>query len=247
MAAARISTYGKDFARVYNRSWGGWTRNRAWPFVSGLVAERAGHARSWLDLCCGTGWLLKQVCESGLEAVGLDQSRYQLAHARRNAPAARLVRGDVRWFSLRRRFDVITCMFDSLNYLRRKNDLLRAFRNARRHLQPAGLFIFDMNTYEGLRRGWSRTSVTRGPLGTLIMETSFDPGRALGRALITGFVKAGKLYRRFQEEHVERGYRPREIEDLLGRAGFRFKKRDGTDFGRAKKRSPRLLYACTAK
>ena len=241
--AAGRRVYGREFSRIYNEDWAFWGKS-VWPFVSELVSKRVPHARSWLDLCCGTGSLLTLVCQAGYEAAGLDRSRCQLEHARRNAPAAKLVRAEVNRFSLGRTFDVVTCMFDSLNYLTRKNEVLVAFRCARRHLEPGGLFIFDVNTYEGLQDTWCRAHAAHRPDRTLILESSFDVRRALGRVLITGFVKQGKLYRKFQEEHVERGYRTAEVDDLLARAGLRFRKYDGHDFRRPRKRSSRVLYVC---
>ena len=243
MQGAGRRVYGREFSRVYNDDFAFWGK-RVWPFVSKLVSNRVPHARSWLDLCCGTGSLLTHVCQAGYDAVGLDRSRCQLEYARQNAPAAKLVHADVSRFSLGRTFDVVTCMFDSLNYLTRKNDLLGAFRRARRHLDPGGLFIFDVNTFEGLQDTWRQTSARHRPDRTLVLESSFDARRALGRVLITGFVRQGKLYRKFQEEHVERGYRTAEIDDLLARAGLLFRKYDGHDFRRPRKRSSRILYVC---
>ncbi len=140
-----------------------------------------------------------------------------------------------------------TCLFDSLNYLTRKRDLERAFRNVRRHLCDHGLFVFDVNTFEGLQDIWHATSVRRGARSLVITETSFDEKRARGRALITGFVKDGRHYRKFEEEHIERGCRAREIDDLLARAGFRFRKHDARSLSRPKKRSDRLLYVCSRR
>ena len=238
-----MAIYGRDFAAAYNESWAFWGP-KVWPFLSKLVARRNRNAHTWLDLCCGTGSLLKLACEAGFEAVGLDLSRHQLAHARRNAPNAKLVRADVRSFSLPRTFDVVTCLFDSLNYLTTKKSLERAFRNARRHLSDGGLFAFDMNTLEGLRTQWRRTIVLRAADRTIINETSFDQKRSLGHCRITGFVREGRLYRRFEEEHIERGYMPGEIEGLLRRVGLAFTKYDGHTLTRRTKNSARLLYVC---
>jgi len=78
----------------------------------------------------------------------------------------------------------------------------------------------------------------------LINETSFDERRKLGFCRITGFVRQGKLWRRFEEEHAERGYEPEEIDGLLARVGFCFTAFDGHSLGRPRKDSPRLLYLC---
>ena len=236
-------TYGRDFAAIYDRKWGFWGP-KMWPFLRPLVRKQLPIAKTWLDLCCGTGSLLRLVKRGGYDATGVDRSRHQIRLARRNVPGARFVVQDVRRLSLPRNFDVITCMFDSLNYLTTSLDLLKAFRGARRHLAPDGIFAFDMNTFEGLEDSWRRTSVKREPDLTLIVENTFDAKRALGHCLITGFIRTKTGYRRFQEDHVERGYRAREIERLLSQAGFVFKKYDGNSLGRVRKRSGRLLYVC---
>lgn len=238
-----MAIYGQDFAAVYNETWFNFSA-RTWPFISEAVRERVPDARNWLDLCCGTGHLLRILVEAGFSATGLDASRHMLEHARRNAPAARIVKADVRDFRLKKRYDVVTCLFDSLNYLTRKRDLERAFRNARRHLSEGGLFVFDVNTYEGLQDRWCYTSVRRNRGRVIIVESSFDEKRARGRCLITGFLKQGRLYRKFEEEHIQRGYRAQEIADLLGRAGFAFRRHDGRTFARPRKRSERLVYCC---
>ena len=117
-----MTIYGKEFAAVYNDQWAFWGP-KLWPFLSQILAARCPHARTWLDLCCCCGSLLKFVCEGGFEAVGLDISPHQLKHAKRNTPSARFVHCDVRRLDLPRKFDVITCLFDSLNYLTRKKGI----------------------------------------------------------------------------------------------------------------------------
>jgi len=238
-----MTIYGKDFAAIYNKEWGGWTR-KAWPFISKAVARVNPGASSWLDLCCGNGWLLKKACRAGFEAVGVDASSHQLRHARRNAPRAELIRADIRKLSLRRKFDVITCMFDSLNYLTRKDELLGVFRWARRHLAGKGCFIFDMNTCAFFCAPAGRTTAVHRPGWSTIIEVEFDLKRELAHFLITGFVRQGRLFRKFREDHVERLYRPEEIDELLGQASFAFKKHDGSTLSRPRKSSRRLVYVC---
>ena len=203
-----MSIYGKDFARVYDEGhFGDWTRKRAWPYLSELVSRRLPNAQIWLDLCCGPGWLLDLASKAGFETIGVDRSSQQLVYARLNAPAAKLFCRDICDVSLGIRADVITCMFDSLNYLTRKSDLLKAFRAARRHLAAGGIFIFDMNTFEGLQDTWHATSAMHTSEWTTIIASSFDDRTALGCVEITGFMRQGRLYRKFVERHVERGYR----------------------------------------
>jgi len=238
-----VNTYGPLFSRVYDREWAFWAEH-LWPFLSAKVGETCPRARTWLDLCCGGGHLLKRICEAGYLGVGLDLSPHQLTFARRNAPAAKLVHADVRAFEFRMRFDVITCTFDSLNYLTQPQDLAGVFARAARHLAEGGLFIFDMNVFEGLQDAWNRTSTISCGADRLTVTTSFDPETAIGRALITGFAVEGDTSPTFVEEHIERGYRAHEVEEMLTAEGFAFEKLDGHSLEPPEERSARLLYVC---
>jgi SAM-dependent methyltransferase len=90
----------------------------------------------------------------GLEVTGVDRSPEMLAVAARTAPAARLVEGDMTAFSLGAKFDVVICVFDTLNHLPRLADWRQMFDRAHEHLADGGLFVFDVNTTQRLRRLW---------------------------------------------------------------------------------------------
>ncbi|NQT20531.1 MAG: hypothetical protein HQ592_12555 [Planctomycetes bacterium] len=89
-----------------------------------------------------------------------------------------------------------------------------------------------------------QSTVVKSPSRTVIVDTSFSEKRALGRYVITGFIKTGRVYRRFEEEHIERGCRPCEIEGLLSRASPTFEKYDGNTLSAAGEKPGRLLYLC---
>src|SRR5580658_520180 len=71
-------------------------------------------ATSMLELGCGTGALLAGFA-GDLTVAGIDQSPQMLAIAGQNVPTATLIQADMTEFSLGRRFDVVICMFDTLN------------------------------------------------------------------------------------------------------------------------------------
>ncbi len=71
--------YGQDFAAMYNEGWAFWGR-KMWPLLAAAVERDNPTARTWLDLCCGTGSLLQILGEQGYAATGVDRSPHQLAH-----------------------------------------------------------------------------------------------------------------------------------------------------------------------
>jgi SAM-dependent methyltransferase len=238
-----VTIYGAAFSGVYDREWAFWAEH-LWPLLAQEAPANRPEARAWLDLCCGGGHLLRHVCAAGDLGVGLDLSPHQLAIARRNAPSAHLLQADVRAFEFGRAFHVVTCLFDSLNYLTDPVDLAGVFARVARHLRGEGLFALDMNTFEGLQDAWNRAGTVPCGEERVIIETSFDPRTALGRAIISGFAAGEAAVPRFVEEHVERGYRRAEVEALLADAGFTCEALDGHSLQAPEPRSARLLWLC---
>ncbi len=75
-----------------------------------------------------------------------------LAVASEKVPSARLLLGDIGDFWLGERFDVVVCVFDTLNHLLAFEAWQSMFDSVYDHLVEDGLFIFDVNTVGELRR-----------------------------------------------------------------------------------------------
>jgi SAM-dependent methyltransferase len=238
-----VAVYGRDFAELYAEEWSSFTA-RIWPLIDRILAHSRPPPRTWLDLCCGAGTLLQMVCARGFDVVGLDSSPHQLGQARVRAPRARLIRGDVRAYDLRRRFDVITCLFDSFNYLTDPRELISAVRTARRHLAPRGVLLFDVNTAAGFTERYRSTWAVESERQFAIIVSSYSPLRRIGRTRVTGFVRNGRLWRRYEEEHEQRAYELPELGALLRDAGLTYHVYDGDRHGRVRKDSGRLLFVC---
>ncbi len=137
------------FARFYDRIMG--DRSEEIDRIRTYISRHLPGARSLLELGCGTGALLAGL-SPGLSVTGIDRSPDMLAVAAQAVPAGRLVLGDMTAFSLPERFDVIICMFDTLNHVQSFAGWLTLFSCVHEHLADGGLFIFDVNTAGRLRR-----------------------------------------------------------------------------------------------
>ena len=78
--------------------------------------------------------------------VGLDASAEMLSGATTKVPSAELVLGDMTDFNLGTTFDVVACVFDTVNHLVNYESWESLFKGVARHLEPGGRFIFDLNT-----------------------------------------------------------------------------------------------------
>jgi SAM-dependent methyltransferase len=101
-------------------------------------------ARTILDVGCGTGEHAKHLHEThGLEVDGLDLDAGLLAVARRKRPGARFFEADMCRFDLGRRYDVVTCLFSSIGYVRTPERLTAALRCFAEHLEPGGAIVVE--------------------------------------------------------------------------------------------------------
>ena len=136
-------------------------------YVAELITRHAPAAREILEIGCGTGAHASEWAQMGFEVLGVDRSEGMLeaAEARRAtvepAIAERLSfqEGDARTVRVGRRFGAVTSLFHVMSYQTTNNDIAAAFRTAREHLAPGGVFIFDCWYGPAVLRQWP--SVTK--------------------------------------------------------------------------------------
>jgi ubiquinone/menaquinone biosynthesis C-methylase UbiE len=105
-----------------------------------------------LELGCGTGKVLIPLAKSGVEIWGLDPSEGMLNAARKKiklldkevASRITLTKGDMRNFSMPKRFNLTIIPFCSFQLLATTEDQEKALRCIHRHLTRKGLLIVDL-------------------------------------------------------------------------------------------------------
>jgi len=137
------------FARFYDRIMG--DRSEEIDRVVAYITAHMPGAQSLLELGCGTGALLSGLAPR-FAVTGIDASPDMLAIAADSVPSARLVPGDMTAFRWPTRFDVVICMFDTLNHVPTFDGWRSLFSRVHEHLSDHGLFIFDVNTTGRLQR-----------------------------------------------------------------------------------------------
>ncbi len=223
-----------EFARVYDRMGADHHSAQMVEYTFTLMKKHHIKGRTALDLCCGTGTAIKLFCDQGYRMSGLDGSAQMLAVAARKLqqydvvlfhktlPRFRLLRNDD---SRRPRiFDFVTCYYDSLNYLKDADELEEAFRSVAEHLTEGGWFIFDMNTATALKTVWGEETYAAAQEEVAwIWKNNYDTKTRTATLKTTFFEKSGRLWKRFDEIHVERAYPNSEVRKRLIAAGFELK------------------------
>ncbi|MEU9918091.1 methyltransferase domain-containing protein [Streptomyces sp. NPDC051001] len=133
--------------------------------------------RSAADVGCGTGTFVAHLRARGVHPVwGVDRSPHMLARAlvKNDGNGARFLLQDLRTLRLPHQVALLTCQFDTLNYLLTPPELRTALAAFAHAVEPGGHAVFDMVTRTGEGGGqrvgeaWvRRVRVLRhGPRGT---------------------------------------------------------------------------------
>lgn len=128
-----------------------------------------------LDLGAGTGNLSRYLSEYGFSITLVDISLGMLEEARKKSyrNESFLVCGDIVNLFFRNEFDVIVCMYDTVNHISKTN-MKRFFLNVFNVLKKDGIFIFDFNTEFGLELMSKNSQIRDGDGFISFWETEYD-------------------------------------------------------------------------
>ncbi|NLN92633.1 MAG: class I SAM-dependent methyltransferase [Candidatus Hydrogenedens sp.] len=113
-----------------------------------------------LDVGCGTGTLIELLSKHGWNSVGTDLSRSMLEVAGRQRQISPLLQSTMCALPFSRSIHMITCLFDSLNFLLTETDVEQAIQSFSDTLVSGGLVYFDVVTERMItahfdNTGWS--------------------------------------------------------------------------------------------
>jgi len=192
-----------------------------------VLARFDAQPQTILDIACGEGTYAVAMAKKGFRVTGVDRSPQMLEFAKERAERENVevefLLQDMRSLPFEERFDLVTCWFDSLNYLLELEDLTKTFTGVYQALRKTGLFIFDMNTIYGLAVDWRRHHCYVQQDTSELFEIhfpSYDPEKNIAIMKIAGFVKEGDGWTRMDEVHKERGYILEDIRQCLQTVGF---------------------------
>jgi trans-aconitate methyltransferase len=108
-----------------------------------IVQEKGrSSGRSLLDVACGSGHHLEYLVE-WFVVEGLDLAPDLLELARERLPGVPFHQADMADFALERQFDVISCLFSSIGYLKTLERVRQAVECWVKHLTPGGVLLIE--------------------------------------------------------------------------------------------------------
>lgn len=234
----------RDYAAIYDAiGQGRFAEALARQVLEWLTTNGYPAPQRVLDLACGTGAATLVFAEAGSTALGVDIAPAMLSAARHKAALRGLdvtfIQADMRALApqypnsagvvppgdqsaLRdASFDLITCFFDSLNYLLEGGDLERVCAGVARLLRPGGHFVFDLNSPAEFAT-WDECDrvVYDGRDYLVYNRLNYDSRSRLGTGRIVWFVREIDRWWRGEETHCERAWNVQEITAALQQHGL---------------------------
>jgi ubiquinone/menaquinone biosynthesis C-methylase UbiE len=106
------------------------------------LRELHPEAKTLLDVGCGSGRHLGHLQEH-YRVEGFDLNPDLLALAQARCPGVAFHQGDMADFDIGRRFDVVTCLFSSIAYVKTLERMRQAIATMKRHLAPGGVVVVE--------------------------------------------------------------------------------------------------------
>jgi SAM-dependent methyltransferase len=182
-----------------------------------------------LDLTCGTGSQVIWLSQHGFNVTGSDYSPKLLSKAKSKLKAkkirAKLYQGDMRTQRLGQ-FDAVITIFNAVGHLTKKG-FEKAMRNIHRNLKPGGIYIFDIFNLDSINEkdmsgfDTNKKATVGGMKAHIFQYSVLDKKKGL---LISydnyRIQKEGEKPKKFQVKFPLQIYSPKELNNMLSRAGF---------------------------
>lgn len=221
---AGIDAQYSGLAKVYDRVLG----NALFPVIRRSFERAIGEYRitfhSAADIGCGTGTFLQYLRSCNVPVFGVDRSpeMLRIAAEKNRDHGVKLLQQDITQFKLPTPVDLITCNYDTMNYMLSIAGLKQVLLRCHANLTERGYLIFDMiagvQNGHGLRRNVITTKMP-GVLSKWIAVWNPDKRVSMVNLHIVFKNKTGD-YRRMHEVHLQRWYPVSTMDTLLAKSGF---------------------------
>lgn len=212
-------------------------------FIENFINQQNPNAKKVLEIACGTGSVLK-LLEKKYEVYGLDISTGMLHLAKKKVTSGKFFHQDITKFNIDEKFDIILCIFDSINHLLKFREWQKVFSRVNRHLVDDGIFIFDMNMQKKLdshilEKPW----VHRFGKNLLIMDVT-DAGNKVSNWNVKVFEHQKRnIYKMYEENIKEKAFPLSQVKKSLQKYFSSIQVMD-TDQKLQSQQSNRLFLIC---
>ena len=188
-------------------------------YILKLIKNFHPKTKDILELACGTGTMLSLLLKFGFKVDGLDISEKMIQKAREKIKNENVnfFIADMAEFKPDKKYDLVICLYDSINYLTEEEKLLRLLSNVWESLQNGGIFIFDISTeYNSIQNAIAMNTKGKCDDYKFVRRSYFLRDKKLH---INEF-EIERDGEKFFERHIQRIYKISEIENAVEKTGL---------------------------
>lgn len=138
----------QDYAYYYNAFY----QNKDYATEAGQIDKlfeiRGGGITRIINYGCGTGKHDIELSKLGYHCAGIDMSPLMIDIAQKNSENEKILIdfsvADIRNYEPTEKYDAVISLFHVMSYQNGNDDILSAFKSARKALEKGGLFLFDV-------------------------------------------------------------------------------------------------------
>ncbi|MBY6035410.1 class I SAM-dependent methyltransferase [Fictibacillus nanhaiensis] len=180
-------------------------------FIKTVVSNHYPDAKRFLDIGCGTGSLPILLAKEGFDVTGVDLSSDMLTVAKEKADQEKvqlsLFQQDMRELEGLGKYDCVTILCDSINYITTEEDVKRTFLSAKNHLETNGLLLFDVHSIHKIKNVFTgQTFGSNEEQLSYIWQCFEGELQNSVEHELSFFVQTGELYERYDEVHIQRTF-----------------------------------------
>ncbi len=200
-------------------------------YIDEIILQHKPEATDVLELACGTGTIALSLEElDSYHITATDGSADMIRIAKRKAV---LVNSEIDFrvmnfldMKLEKKYDVVFMVFDSVNYLHKKEEVIRLHQEVRKVIKPGGIFVFDFTTPRNSRKAiryLNNDTKTVDGKYRYHRESSFDGKNNVhtNRFIIEIFSgEDSDLTSVHEEVHQQKIYTKDEMEEIIRQTDF---------------------------
>lgn len=197
-------------------------------WASNVIRWQAKHSinkcNKILEIACGTANIASILTVQGYQVDACDRSPQMLEAAFKKPVKPLLFRRSMTEPLPKEDYDLVICLFDSINYLQTRTEIKQLFESVYQALAPGGLFIFDISTlFNSLENFADTFNLSSGDHGFLLHQAEYDEFNRKQKSYLLSFVKHPAGYSLDRERHVQKVYRSYELVELIESSRFTLK------------------------
>lgn len=133
----------KQLAKYYDKIYSSKDYKSECDKIHSLIKEfKKSKGKEMLDVACGTGNHI-QYLKKYYNITGIDLDKEMLKVAKKKFRDVKFRNSDMRKFDLKKKYDIIVCLFAAISHMTNKTQLRKAIKNFSGHLKHGGILILE--------------------------------------------------------------------------------------------------------